>query len=180
MKLLFSGLVLSLSLVIGPSSGFCADIIGTVMDLQGHPVSDVKIVVQNTAGKLFGQAITDPKGHYTIVGLSPNTYGYILNPLTTGLKGGSAVSYLGTDGLTINWKVSDTGDAISLAKQGSKEALANDPFGLSMGEFASIVTLGTAAVAGGVVGGYAAAGGFSSSSTPPPSGGGAPPLSASM
>jgi hypothetical protein len=164
-KLVFFALGLSFSLLVGLSPAFCADVVGTVMDLQGRPASGVKIVVRDTAGKIFGQATTDAKGHYAIAGLSPNTYDYTLNPLATGFKGGSAVSHLDSEGLTINWKVSNAGDATALATQGSKEALAGDPFGLSMGEFASVVVLGTAGVAAGVVGGYGAAGGFSGGSS---------------
>ena len=111
--------------------------------------------------KVAGQAIADAKGHYAIGGLSPNTYNYTLDSLTTGFKGGSAVSYLDANGLTIDWKVSDANNALALATQGSKKVLAGDPFGLSMGEFASVVVLATAGVAAGVIGGYGAAGGFS-------------------
>jgi len=168
-KLIFSALGLGLSLLVGLSSAFCADLVGSVMDLQGRPASGVKIVVRNTAGKVFGQAITDAKGHYSIGGLSPDTYDYTLDPLATGFKGGSAVSYLDSKGLTINWKVSNAGDAIALATQGSQEMLAGDPFGLSMGEFASVVVLGAGVVGAGVVGGYGAAGGFSGGSSAPAS-----------
>ena len=142
-------------------SAICADVSGVVMDSQGHPVNGVKIAVQDPAGKFLNQAITDSKGHYAINGLSPGTYDYILEPLATGFKGGNAVSYLDSKGLTINWKVSNTGDAVALATEGGQQTLAGDPFGLSMGEFASVVVLGTAGVAAGVVGGYGAAGGFS-------------------
>ena len=157
--------------LITGSAAFCAEVTGVISDLQGHPVSGVQIVVKDLAGKLSGQALADAKGHYAISGLSPNTYNYVLDPLTTRFKGGSVVAALDANGLTIDWKVSDLNSALALAKQGSAAVLAGDPFGLSMDEFAGVVLLGTAVVAGGVIGGYAAAGGFSSSSssTPVPS-----------
>src|SRR5580658_2566306 len=151
-KAIVTGLGIFISLLFALPSAFCAEVVGTVMDLQGRAVSDVKIVAQDGAGKICGQALTDAKGHYEISGLSPNTYDYTLNPLATGLKGGSAVSFLDTDGLTINWKVSKSGDAVALAAQGSNEALAGDPFGLSMPEFLEVLGVGTAVVTGGVLG----------------------------
>jgi hypothetical protein len=171
---------LGIAFLLTASSAFCADVVGTISDLQGHPVSGVKIAAQDSAGKVVGQAIADAKGHYAIGGLSPNTYDCTLDPLTTGFKGGSAVSYLDSRGLIVDWKVSNTNDATALARQGNKQVLAGDPFGLSMGEFASVVVLGTAAIAAGVVGGYGAAGGFSSSPSSSPTPVGVPPTSSSM
>lgn len=167
-RLVVCALAIGLSFLIGTGSAICAEVAGMVTDSQGRPVGGVKIVVQNPAGKILAQAMTDAKGHYAIDGLSPDTYDYILNPLTTGFKGGSAVSHLGPAGLTVNWKVSDAANAVALATRGGKEAIAGDPFGLSMGEFASAVVLGAGVVAAGVVGGYGAAGGFSGSSGPSP------------
>lgn len=167
-KAVVCALAIGLSFSIGAGAAICAEVGGMVTDSQGRPVGGVKIVVQNSGGKMLAQALTDAKGHYAIHGLSPDTYDYTLNPLTSGFKGGSAVSYLDSAGLTINWKVSDRADAAALATPGGKEAIAGDPFGLSMGEFASAVVLGAGVVAAGVVGGYGAAGGFSGSSGPSP------------
>jgi hypothetical protein len=171
---------LGLAFVLAASSAFCAEVVGTITDLQGHPVSGVKIGAQNSAGKVVGQAIANANGHYAIGELSPNTYNYTLDPLATGFKGGSAVSYLDSSGLIVDWKVSNTNDATALARQGNKQVLAGDPFGLSMEEFTSVVVLGTAAIAAGVVGGYGAAGGFSSSPSGSPTPVGVPPTSSSM
>jgi Carboxypeptidase regulatory-like domain len=154
----FFGCGLAMVFLITVSSAFCAEIAGTVADPQGHPVSGVKITVQEPAGKVVGQGIADAAGHYSIDGLAPNTYDFFLDPLTTGVKGGSGVSYLDANGLTIDWKVSDAKNA--LATPGSKQKVAGDPFGMSMEEFVSVTVLATAVVAGGVVGGYGAAGGF--------------------
>lgn len=164
-RLIVFTLGLGLLFLVAVSSAFCAEVLGEVTDLQGHAVGEVKIAVQDSAGKVVGQAITDANGHYLIGGLSPNTYNYTLDPLATGFKGGSAVSYLDSNGLKINWKVSDANNALALATQGTKEALAGDPFGMSMEAFASVVLLGTGGVAGGVIGGYDLAGGFSGGSS---------------
>jgi hypothetical protein len=136
----------------------CASLAGVVTNLQGQPVSGIKISVQNSAKQILGQALTDTNGHYQITGIAPNTYDYLLNPMNTGYKNGSAVSYLGPKGLVINWKVSDSRGVLALAVMGSG--------GLSALEVGSIVALGAGVVGAGVVGGYGAAGGFSGNNTP--------------
>jgi hypothetical protein len=152
------------------ASAFGAMVVGSVTNSQGHPVSGVTISARETGGKVVGQAISDAKGSYSIDGLSPNTYDYILDPHATGFKGGNAVSYLDSNGLTIDWKVSNANDALALATQGTKPVLAGDPFGLSMGEFVSAVVLGTVGIGAAVAVGIGVSGGFSGSSSahPPP------------
>lgn len=176
-RIIVSTFLIGVSVLLRLPSAFGADLVGSVTDTGGHPVSGVKILVEDTTGKTAGEATTDALGHYQIGNLSPNAYDYTLNPGTTGFKSGTAVSYLDKDGLTINWKVSKADDASALATQGSKVAIAGDPFGLSMPEFLSVVTLGALGAGAASLGGYAAAGGFSSSSSPVPI---APPTSSSM
>jgi hypothetical protein len=152
-----------------PGIGFCAGVVGTVSDTQRRAVGGVEVTVQNPAGKVFGRATSDLQGHYQITGLAPDTYQYILNPLGSGFKGGTGVCYLGSKGITIDWKVSRDAPAFALASPGTADEIAGDPFGYSAAEFASLVTLGAGVVATGVVSGYGAAGGFSSGSTASPS-----------
>jgi hypothetical protein len=168
-KSIISTLTMGLLLLIGTSSAICADVSGVVTDSQGRGVGGIGIAARDSAGKIVSQAVTDSNGHYAISGLSPDAYDYVLKPLATGFKGGDAVSYLDSKGLTINWKVSDATDAIAMAAQDGPQQIAGDPFGMSMGEFASVIGLGTAGVAAGVVGGYGAAGGFSGGSDHPTS-----------
>jgi hypothetical protein len=149
--------------VAAASMALCADIVGTVLDTHGKPVQGIQITAGGPAGKMVAQAVTSAVGKYHLSSLDPGTYDYVLNPLQTGFKGGTAVSYLGIKGLTIDWKVSAKAPAIALASVGTEVPLAGDPFGFSAGEFASLVVLAAGGVAAGVVGGYGAAGGFSSS-----------------
>ena len=157
---------------IGAASlAFCADVAGTVLSDQGDPVPTVRIIAQAPAGKIVNQAVSDANGKYQITGLDPGTYTYTLDPLQTRFKGGTAVSYLSSKGLTINWKVALSKPALALASEGTETAQAGDPFGFSDTEFASLVLGGAGVVGAGVVGGYGAAGGFSSSSNNSGSGG---------
>jgi hypothetical protein len=155
-------------MVLGFTSqpAWCASVVGAVADAQGHPVANVLIKVQNPAGKLISQATTDLKGQYKIAGLTPGKYEYLLDPGTTGFKPGSAVSYLDTNGMTINWKLSPNASAIALANQGTQVALAGDPLGMTWPGFLGFDAL-VAAGLGGTIGGVAAVGGFSSSPASP-------------
>ena len=177
-RLIATAIESSLLFFLVASSAFCADVVGTISDPQGHPVAGVEVGVRDSTGKVVANAISDAQGHYTIRGLSPDTYNYTLDPLGTRFKSGTVVSHLDSSGLTVDWKVSQGSNALAMATAGSGAALAGDPFGLSMGEFASVVMLGTAVVAGGVVGGVSASGGFSSSGSATPTS--SPPSSSSM
>src|ERR1700749_4169529 len=112
MKRLASFMMLCGLLLARLTPAWCADLAGIVTNLQNQPVSGIKISVENSARQVFGQAITDASGHYQIPGISPNTYNYLLNPMMTGYKSGTAVSYLGAKGLVINWKVSRSEGAL--------------------------------------------------------------------
>jgi hypothetical protein len=133
-------MVFGFSLMFGGlSPALCANLSGVVTNLQGQPVSGMQVVVQNPAKQVLGKALTNASGHYEISGLSPNTYDYILNPMNTGYKGGSAVSYCGSKGLIINWKVSNNHGALAMA-----EPVGSG--GLTGWEVASTMVLGAAAL----------------------------------
>ncbi len=149
-----------------PGAGRCANVIGSVQNEQGRPVNDVVISARNSAGMTMSQGTTNPQGKYEIFGLAPGKYDFNVNPGKSGLKSGTAVSYLNQKGLTINWRLSPVDPPLASAREGAELEVAGDPFGFSAGEFASLVVLAAGGIAGGVVGGYGAAGGFSSSSAP--------------
>jgi Carboxypeptidase regulatory-like domain len=149
------------------SVALCADIVGRVSDLNDAPMQGVQIVVKDAGSKTLAKVATDGHGRYQITGLTPGSYDYVLDPLGTSFKGGTAAAYLDDKGLTINWKVSASNPAVALATEGTGNAfVAGDPFGLSSKAFTAAVASGVGLVAGGVIGGYAAAGGFSGPSSP--------------
>jgi hypothetical protein len=150
------------------TAAFSAEIGGNVADQQGTPAPSITISAADSSGKTVGSGITDAKGAYSITNIAPGDYKLSLKPGGANYRGETVVTHVGADGLTVDWKVSQNAPAIALAKEGIQSA-GIDPFGLSLGEFASAVVLGTGVVAGGVVGGYGAAGGFSASSSRPAS-----------
>jgi hypothetical protein len=158
-------ILLTQSLALG------ADLTGTVVDVQQHPVAGVNILIEDATGKQLRTAVTDAKGYYEIDCVLPSTYDYVLSPMATGFKGGRAVYQLSEVGLRLDWTVSNTGDPVALGKTGNKRTLLCDPFYLPPEEFAAAILLGSTVVAGGVVTGVGASGGFSgtnSSQSKPP------------
>jgi hypothetical protein len=106
-----------------------ADLTGTVTNRLGHPVPGVQITLKNAAGKILGQKITDSSGRYAFKTVAPGKYQYVLDPLSTGLKGGSAASTVDSEGSTVDWRVSPNLLAAAAAAPGpngpvSAEALA--------------------------------------------------------
>jgi hypothetical protein len=160
----FGAVVLSIA---GAGRVFCADVVGVVADTQGRPVANVRIIVKNMQNKVTSEGRSNANGRYQVSGVAPGVYTYTVDPIGTGFKGGDAVSYLGSNGLTIDWHLSSTNSAIALASEGTK-LLAGDPYGFTALEYSGLVLGSGAVVGGGVVGGLAAAGEFSGSSSGPP------------
>jgi hypothetical protein len=158
----FGAAVLSIA---GAAQVFCADIVGVVANTQGLPVANVRILVKNMKTNAQSEAQSNTNGRYRVTGLAPGVYTYTLDPVGSGLRGGDAVSYLGSKGLTIDWHLSATNPAIALASDGTGTTLAGDPYGFTDLEYTGIVLGGSALIAGGVAGGLAASGEFSGSSS---------------
>ena len=155
-----------LLVAVGAGKGSCAEVVGLVSDLAGSPISGAVVAAKDSSGKILRQALTNPQGHYEIVGLAPGQYGYFLQVSQLGFKDGSAVAALGAKGLTMDWKVSKQDPAVAMATEGTsvETASAGDPFGLTWAQFAGLAAIPV--VAGGVIGGYAANGGFNGASHP--------------
>ena len=159
--------MVAIATLLGMSSknGLCADVAGLVSGVDGNPAAAVRIDIKDHKGNVLSSNVTDKHGQYRITGVAPGSYDFVLEPPAPTLKGGDLAAELTAKGLTINWKLSSSGPALASASEGVDLALAGDPFGYSLGEFASIVALGVGGVAAGVVGGVGAAGGFSGSSS---------------
>ena len=89
-----------------------ADIVGTIVNLAGAAIPGITVSVQNQAGAAVGNGVTDEAGQYVIHGLMPGTY-------TLTAKGQSAVTYIGEQGITVNWGVAPNSQVIAVARQGT-------------------------------------------------------------
>jgi Carboxypeptidase regulatory-like domain len=166
-KTVFAGLIAMMLAAANASVALCAEVSGTVTDATGAVVAKVRLSATDSSGKSAGNALTDVQGKYRIAGLSPGTYVFVLDPLSSGFKGGNGLAQLNEKGLTIDWKISAASPALALARQDASEALAGDPFGFTAAEFAGLVGAAGGVITSGVVGGMAAAGGFSGASASP-------------
>jgi hypothetical protein len=89
-----------------------ADIVGRTADAQGRRVSSVEISVQDLHGKRFASVKSDASGNYEIHGLSPGVYALVV-------RGQSAVTYVGDEGVTVNWGVEPGLPPVAIARRGT-------------------------------------------------------------
>ena len=134
---------------------------GTIFDAQAHPVSGVRVSVQEPKGKPVTSVRSDHEGHYEITGLSPAAYDYVVFPPSAVLAGGSCTAYLNSNGLTIDWTLSTRG-AVAIANEGiHARTVTGNPWGLSDKDFGALVAGGILAVGDGLIGRCAAGACFS-------------------
>ncbi len=168
------------------SPAFCATIQGVVHTTDGKLVSGAKIAVTTfmRAGTVAApsralsrivQIAAD--GSYVVRDLPPGDYSLKLQPESASFRGGEGVVALASNGLTVDWVVSKTAEALAFATpglqyaQGEPALAANGALtqvvGGTLGGISTtaLVVGGSVVVIGGVVGGIAAAGGFSGSSS---------------
>jgi Carboxypeptidase regulatory-like domain len=89
-----------------------ADIVGVIVSPAGAPVRGFRVSVQNQAGAAVGNGVTDETGRYVIHGLAPGTY-------TLFSQGQSAVTYVGDQGITVDWGIAPNSQIIAAARQGT-------------------------------------------------------------
>ena len=121
-KTLLMVLCLCVGLALG-STGFCADVQGSVLTAEGALVGGMHILVEPPktgavdpnfrfvsfasppAPSAF-EAVSKSNGTYAIAGLTPGTYTIKLDPGATGFKSGEQIAAVGQEGLMVNWVVS--------------------------------------------------------------------------
>lgn len=119
MHVLAAGCALVMSL---GSFAMAADIVGTVVDASGQAVNGSKVSAADRSGQIAGDAITDQQGRYVISGLRPGQYDIKLDPAVANLKGDTAVSYVDAKGLTVDWTVGPSREAIATARPGTEQS----------------------------------------------------------
>jgi hypothetical protein len=113
-------MALVLAYLIGMSEAvMAAPAGGTVARSQGQPVAGVQIIAKDATGHVVGQATTGSNGAYDILGLQSGNYNFMLDPGSSGFQGQTVASYVGPDGICLNWGVSTTSPAVATAQPGS-------------------------------------------------------------
>lgn len=157
--------LLALIMVAGMSATvLAADIRGAVSSSSGQSVSGLQVIAKNANGQVVGQATTGANGRYNIPGLSSGNYDFTLDPGSSGLQGQTVASYVGPDGLCLNWGASTTAPAVATAQPGTAcDAVAAGGF-----DTAEAVGAGAVLVGGGAIGAAAALSGPDHNNNHPP------------
>lgn len=112
--------LLALAAVVGISAAaMAASVGGTVAGTQGQSVSGITVIVKDASGHVVGQGAPGGAGAYDISGLPSGNYNFTLDPGTSGYQGQTVSSYVGDDGICLNWGVSTTSPAVATAQPGS-------------------------------------------------------------
>jgi len=155
---------LLLAIMVGggaASPALCAEIAGVVVDPAGNRVAGIKVVaMRDRTGEIAGQATSGAKGEYYIPHIAPETYDLALDPLGKPFQPATAVASVPKQGLTVNWRVSQTAPASALAAPRAAAPFVWDGRELDL---AGLITGGVAGVGAGAVGGYATSGAGSGS-----------------
>ena len=117
-------------------------IVGSVVNNQKSPVPGIKILVKDPSGKILGEAVTNAEGYYTLENLNIGQYQLTLDPLKPPYQGETVVASLGSQGLTVDWIVSENAKAIAAAAPG---IAASGPFTLgatTRATIAGVIALG--------------------------------------
>ena len=129
------------------SAAFAASVGGTVASSQGQPLSGIQVIVKDANGHVIGQGAPGSGGVYDIQGLQPGNYNFTLDPGSSGYQGQTVASYVGADGICLNWGVSTTSPAVASAQPGATCQLAAGGY-----DTAEIVGAGAGVLGAGAIG----------------------------
>ncbi|HTY56083.1 MAG TPA: carboxypeptidase-like regulatory domain-containing protein [Candidatus Binataceae bacterium] len=151
-------------LVVGCASrALCADITGMVTDTTGNRVAGVKVIaMSDRTGDVVGESISGTKGEYYIPHIAPETYDIALDPAGKPFQPATAVASVPKQGLTVNWRVSQSAPASALAAPHAAAPLLWDTRDLDLG---GLLVGGIAGVGAGALAGYATGGGSNTSNS---------------
>jgi len=111
---------LAVAFVVGTSaSALAASVGGTVAGSQGQSLSGIQVIVKDANGKVIGTGTPGDSGVYDISGLQPGNYNFTLDPGSSGYQGQTVASYVGADGICLNWGVSTTSPAVATPQPGA-------------------------------------------------------------
>lgn len=143
--------LLALVFVAGMSAAaMAASVGGTVAGSQGQSVSGIQVIVKDASGKIVGQGAPGSGGVYDISGVQPGNYNFTLDPGSSGYQGQTVASYVGPDGICLNWGVSTTSPAVATAQPGATCQVAAAAWDPAPWVGAGAVVLGGTAIGLGV------------------------------
>jgi len=161
--------LLAFAFVAGMSAtAMAASVGGTVASSQGQPLTGVQVIVKDASGHVVGQGAPGSGGVYDIQGLQPGNYNFTLDPGSSGYQGQTVASYVGADGICLNWGVSTTSPAVASAQPGATCQLAAGGY-----DTAEIVGAGAGVLGAGAIGlgvGLGSGGDHNTHKTPPSTG----------
>lgn len=140
--------LLAFAFVAGMSvTAMAASVGGTVSSSQGQPLTGVQVIAKDANGHVVGQGAPGNGGVYDIKGLQPGNYNFTLDPGSSGYQGQTVASYVGPDGICLNWGVSTTSPAVASAQPGATCQLAAGGY-----DTAEIVGAGAGVLGAGAIG----------------------------
>ena len=119
MRTIFLMLLATILMINVSLDALAASAGGTVASSQGQSVAGIQIIAKDASGHVVGQGTTGSTGVYNIQGLQPGNYNFALDPGSSGFQGQTVASYVGADGICLNWGVSTTSPAVATAQPGS-------------------------------------------------------------
>lgn len=104
-----------------------AELTGVITSRRGLPLSNVKVIIRDTSGKVISTVTTDKNGQYRAPGLKPATYTYTVDGAGIGFTAGSPmVAHLPPQGLSLNWTMTSNAALASASAGPSQFQMGSD------------------------------------------------------
>ena len=130
-------------------------LVGMVRNNQNRPVSGLKILAKVASGQVVSEGTTDLYGRYAVPNLQSGRYQLTLDPTNSPYKGQTVVSAVGTEGLTVNWLVSESAPALAMATPGTRQTTPSQSggglFGMSPMATGGVIFLGGSGLISGIL-----------------------------
>jgi hypothetical protein len=101
-----------------------ADLAGVIVDQDGHAIPGATITTQSPNGRTIATATSDSQGQYTIDGLNAGEYFITLGAPGVQTQSQTVASYVGGNGLAVNWLVTPGVVPLASAQPLTEEASA--------------------------------------------------------